>query len=99
MKVYELLDTPDKWTQHVSARNALDRAVFADSPDACKWCLTGAAIVCYPDYSERDLVYAKLREAIKLHVGVFSYIPITLWNDSPVRTYEDVLALVKELDV
>ena len=37
-----LINTPEKWTQRASARDADDREVDIDDPSACKFCSMGA---------------------------------------------------------
>lgn len=91
MKIYELLDSPEKWTQGRGAASDLGQSVAATNPSAVCWCLAGAAARCYP--GGRDPVFEKLRRHFGSWLGVFD------WNDAHDRTYEDVVALVKELDV
>lgn len=92
MKVYELLATRDKWTQRSFARNIDDVPVLAESSDAASWCLAGAAVRCYGKNSlEFYNVLKKINASLK--TGIFGF------NDHPDRTYEEVFALVKELDV
>jgi hypothetical protein len=90
MKAYELLSGPEKWTKGVNARDHLDRPLPSHTDQqACKWCMLGAVAVCYgPDWpGPKDRIMARLR----MH-------PVN-WNDAPERTYEEVVGLLRELDI
>lgn len=91
MKIYELLDKPEKWCQHHLAEDRHGRRVFPNTSAACKWCLLGAAIICYPNDDEHSVVWGKIADATGAN-GV-------TWNDENGRTYADVAALCKKLDV
>lgn len=90
MKVRELLSSPDKWTQDFGARGADGLSIEWDSPEATCWCLIGAIVKCYPTRFEQ------VRDRIKKHLGVQF---LSAWNDRIERTFEDVKALVTELDI
>lgn len=81
------------WTQGAYARSASGYSVDSNStPDAVCWCLSGAIIrvataQAIPVYKIRD----RLREVLFLRVGNGS---IVVWNDAPLRTKEEVLALL-----
>lgn len=81
MKVYELLDAPEKWTQGHYHR--------VDENGQESWCLYGAVTMCYP--TPRTEVLGKIIDRIKRGPEA--------WNDDPIRTYEQVIALAKELDI
>ncbi len=89
MKAYELLATPDKWTKGAFARDRFGEVVEANSPDAVCFCIHGAMGRCYRGYSEQlDQLRAKLDVAVVMD-----------WHDAPERTHEEVLAVLKELDI
>lgn len=97
MKVYELLDKPEKWIQGELAKNAKGETTLPTSQDAVCYCLMGALMKCYGNKSSIIPIEAKVRKALgedQFHGG--SYVN---WNDDPQRKYEEVLALVKELDL
>lgn len=99
MKIHELFhDDPTRWTQRVYARDVTDSGCLPENPDAVCWCLAGAALLCYASYGpdgpvslgEYDRIMARLRG----RVG-----DVTAWNDAPRRTFAEINALVKDLDV
>lgn len=87
MKIKELLSGPEKWTQHTYARDKNGRDCSQWSQEAVCWCLYGAVDKCYENIIEID---NKIREKV---------ISIVDWNDDPNRTFEEVKALVEELDI
>lgn len=92
MKIYELLDSPEKWTQGDYARTKRGRSTDATSRSAVCWCLVGAAEVCYG---------ADIREYRRVFYHITKKHPegVSAWNDAPARTYADVVALCRELDI
>lgn len=89
MKVYELLDTPEKWTQSVYAMDSRGRVVEPADEAAVCWCLSGALQRCYGETGSTQ--YALVADRLPL--------TIPAWNDFMGRTYEDVIALAKDLDI
>lgn len=101
MKIHELLSSPDKWTKGCLARDKEGNRLFSTDPNAVCWCFLGAMQMCYRGLSKRIDVMCKVSDRI----GELSpnkeqgFDSIHKWNDSPERTYEDVIKLAKELDV
>lgn len=91
MKIHELLTDTSKWTQKTLALTAKGVGVKSSHPEACSWCLLGACIKCYGIEKADNEITAQIRA--KLGCGLVS------WNDSPNRTFEEVRALVLELDI
>lgn len=89
MKVWELLSDESKWTIMADARDGQGRAIAADDSEAVQWCLLGALRRCYGPH-DGD-AYVRLVKGTR---GV-----ISLFNDAPRRTFAEVHALVKELDI
>lgn len=90
LKIYELLDSPDKWTKDCTARDIKGDCVTPTDINATCWCLLGAVHKVYGD------AYAKRVENL-----IWNYLDgaISEFNDDPTTTYEDIIKLVKELDV
>ncbi len=88
MKVQELLTT-DNWIQTCLAADKGFNSINPDNPEACYWCLLGAVYKCYIN----DFKYIRSR----LHDKIGS--SIIVWNDDPRRIWEEVEALIKELDI
>lgn len=96
MKMYELLNKPERWTKghRVAYRstgcirigNVTPETVESD--DLC-CCLVGAMETCYD--MNFDEVYDKLSQHLKGS--------IVAWNDAEERTYEEVISVLKELDI
>lgn len=92
MKAHELLSSPEKWTKGVGARDAAGQPATADET-AASWCMLGAIHCCYPDSSrERADLFSRLKERL-------GSIHLSAWNDAAVRTYDDVVGLLRELDI
>lgn len=98
MKIKELLSDRSKWTKGYSALDTVGWIVTPNSPDAVCWCLYGAIRVCYPDFSDLTKVGTKLNDTIQHKIGNKS-ITYIIWQDQPERTFEEVKALVEELDI
>lgn len=97
MKISELFSEPSRWTQHTYARDAATRRCSARSDSAVCWCLTGALVKCYGgDVTRYAEAEDKVRRALTAR-GEAHY--IVEWNDSPLRTFAEVKALVEQADV
>ncbi len=95
MKAHELIAKPENWTKCAAARNKNGEPVFESSPQASSFCMIGAIARCYgPDefreFVERLVNYLRIRKGAVL---------ISNWNDDPARTHEEVLEVLKELDI
>lgn len=96
--VYELLEDPNRWTQHEFARNKDGESCLTNSEEAVCFCLSGACkkiarkISRHSTFLMNDLGDALLR----LHPDNFSGGNYVLWQDQPERTHAEVLAVVKE---
>lgn len=90
MKIKELLTDSSKWTKGSLAKTETNCYVSPSHTQAVCWCLLGAIFRCY---KETELeISAKIFKTL----GINS---ITDWNDSPERTFDEVKALVLELDI
>jgi hypothetical protein len=92
MKTYELLDSPEKWTKEVLARDSKGNSTHPDSPEAVCWCVKGALRKCYPNYDDWRVAYDRLREAK-------NFGSIVSWQDDPETTYEEIIEALKLADV
>lgn len=91
MKMHELLSDKSKWTQLHIALNAKGEDVSPLAHEAVCWCIEGALEKCYQRYDDR----VRLAQRIEDEVGDFPY----EWNDADGRKYEDVIALLRRLDI
>jgi hypothetical protein len=93
MKAYELLSDESKWAKKSYAYETTGGPCDPRSETACSWCVMGAIERCYFDgnMSRRhmDAIYK-----VETKVG-----SVPIWNDAKERTYEEVIALLKELDI
>jgi len=89
MKIHELLNRPERWTQEVMARDINGETSRLRGNEAVSWCLLGAMFKCYPNENERLEVGVKIKRRIDDNIVDF--------NDN--GTYKQVYNLVKELDV
>lgn len=95
MKAWELLSKPGAWIQDTCAVDRDGEDCTSTSHFACSWCTIGAINKCYPSLSERDAKMAIVRDA----VASMGFDGIAKWNDSDNRTKNEVVSLLKELDV
>ena len=92
MKVKELLESKENWIKGHCALTKNNELTSSNSADAAKWCLIGAIIRCYGVVG-----FAEFITEIKQHILPFS--SVSLWNDTPNRTFEEVKELVNRLDI
>lgn len=99
MKMHELLASSDNWTRCAMARDQDGLHTATKSPDARSWCLMWAFMYCYrrtDDASRNERVVA----AFRLYTTFpLNDMPMLTWNDAPDRTHDEVLQLLKHLDV
>lgn len=88
MQIIELYRNESRWCQGASARDARGFVSDIHGTNSVCWCFGGAIQRCYPTSS------VEVRQRIKDHLGIENLVH---WNDAPGRTFEDVLAVVKEL--
>jgi hypothetical protein len=93
-KAWQLLDAPEKWTQGAMARSNEGHPVAAKSVNACRWCLLGAMIVVWKRRAPANADYG-------LHSAIADrgYKGVEDFNDAPGRTWQEVYALLKDLDI
>lgn len=99
MKIRELYSDPTRWTKGCFAKNKEGIAVPFRSSDAYAFCLMGAVSYCYSDNDNDEMalkVDTKIRNYLRQKTGSGKQ---ASWNDAPERTYEEVKAMVDELDV
>lgn len=97
MKAFELLAKPESWTKGAFARNLKKESIDSGSEDAVCWCVTGAIAktYCYQEYSQFSYFLDKMKNDLKIPKEKM----ITTWNDDPNTTHEDVINLLKKLDI
>lgn len=96
MKIHEFLDSPDKWTQGETARDADGRFCMSSSSKAVSWCILGAYNRLHPNgTSQSDWEYTKRWMDFRESLGC----SVPNWNDMPGRTWEEVHAKLKEFDL
>ena len=93
MKAYILLSDRSKWCQGAEALNARGARVSANNPAAVRWCMLGAVVYCYGPGTTYEYHVARIRKAIN-RAG-----SLGAWNDARGRTYEQVVDLLKRLDI
>lgn len=79
------IDTPEKWTKGVGARDAGGTAVDPQESWAVCFCSLGAVGVATDDITSYEACIGYLRRAIGDN-------PIIDWNDAPYRTHAEVMA-------
>lgn len=92
MKAWELIEQTG-WCQNVYARAANGQGASVEDPNAVSYCARGAIEVTHKN---------DLTDAIdRLYQGIHDKYRLTVieWNDAPERTKEEVIAVLKELDL
>lgn len=96
------LASPDSWCQYSYAMNAVGKHVTPVSPEATRWCLTGAveSVAQSPFFGEVPkecadalgvLCHCLSRSPPRMRGRAFGLVG---WNDQPDRTHEEVLDLL-----
>ncbi len=93
MKAYELLSDESRWARKNYAYEVEGGSCDPRSSNACAWCVLGAIERCYYDDGITK-TYLDVMSKLGNRVG-----NIPCWNDAKGRTYEEVLAVLKELDI
>ncbi len=109
MKVRELLSSPDKWNKGAYAVTKDGASTGEQNDNAVAYCLVGAVHKCYrfgpTGWTNFDDVIVKIVRNLaaknKVRVNYFtgSTSAVIGWNDDKDRTFEEVKALVTELDI
>lgn len=98
MKIHEFLEGHrERWTKEVNARTAEGEHCSIDDCNATCWCLNGLIFKFYPKtkHDVIDTINSYLTKSLIItEEGGF-----TKWNDAPKRSFDEVLALCKTLDI
>jgi hypothetical protein len=89
MKAYELLEKSE-WIQGYYAKTNHNVLCDADDEKAVKFSLDGALRKCYPNYNyhiNSSILYT------------FIHTSLCTWNDTPGRTKQEVIDLLKKADL
>jgi hypothetical protein len=94
-KAWKLIEATG-WCQGESAQDDKGRTIYSRHEKACSFCTMGAINRIYEgsNYSE---AYSKIFNA--LNKSEKQRIFVSEWNDDPARTKEEVVNLLKELDI
>jgi hypothetical protein len=93
MKAHELLHDSSYWTTGALARDCNGKSCgTAEGAPAVQWCLSGAIWWCYRDDNAKER-HKAVRKVVKERYGM------SLWQFNDRSGYEEVIALLKELDV
>jgi|688.fasta_scaffold598302_3 hypothetical protein len=89
-KAWKLLEATG-WCQQEFARDKQSDIVDYRSEEACQFCILGAINRVYLDTKHHSILDNHL-----LQKGIHDVVE---WNDNPMRTKEEVIELLKELDI
>lgn len=99
-RTYELLASPENWTQENLARDAYGIPIAPESSAACEWCLFGAMARSWKDEGfqypyQLSSFLSQEYLSPRIHTGVAA------WNDHRNRTHDEVvnllLSVIKDL--
>lgn len=98
MKVKELLADESKWTRYAFARDIHGATCDIFNPSAVCFCISGAIARCYYGHGEitPEEIIAKTRHHLRQKGILLSTVD---FNDDANTTFEQVKALVEELDI
>ena len=92
----DFFDHGNKWTKGYFARDANDKYVDEDDPNACRFCLFGAIMKLSHTgqitHKEQDKFVSEIAKIIQTTEKVNT---IARWNDHPTRTFADVESFLK----
>lgn len=97
MKAHELIADETKWTKGFYALDSMGQRVLAGHKDACCWCMVGAIIKCYPDQGVQNAKLMDVKEYI--YGDEYTSRKVHRWNDHDDRKHEDVVYVLKRLDI
>ena len=96
MKIQKLLKTKRNWIKFRMGADKYGRYANPVGVSAAKWCLIGAIYKCYGiDDVRTTRIIKKVRKELNMRGGD----GIDDWNDDPNRTFKDVRALVRKLNI
>ena len=98
----DLLDGPEKWIRHVSAKDGNGYEVNPHHPEAVSWCLAGALAVVF-DFKETMLSRPSWAQDVIDFLGKRAafdseregIMPLPVYNDEVCRDYEDMRMFLK----
>lgn len=96
MKVKDLLSTPEKWCKGDYAQDETGNPVASHDDRAARFCLLGAVNRCYAEDARLEPI-RKLADVIHDHTDGTCH--ITLFNDRPDTTYDDLRAVLEAADI
>jgi hypothetical protein len=104
MKVSDVLTDSSKWLQGAYAVTSDGTYVFSSDSRAAKRCLVGAVRYAYKSEREdgvcvRNADSDAVMDKIKEYLKVSSWSDIIVWQDRPETTWEDIIKLIKALDI
>jgi hypothetical protein len=91
-KAWQLLSGPEKWTQGGFSRDSNDNLTEESHPSAVKFCIVGAI---FKSYGAAD-AQMQIKKIQKHHYPARH---LSQWNDDPSRTFQEVWAVLRRLDV
>lgn len=101
MRIVNFL-TEDKWTRGCMAEDENGHPVQSQAVEACRWCISGAIELCYPDWYENSAVRDRVVEYVN-SIGDLScdpgeWVSISTWNDH-LATWPAVKKMLERLQV
>lgn len=95
-KIRQMLTKKSQWCQGATARNKSGNPIDPKSHYTASRCLLGWIKWRYDRKSTYSAQYAEVLRMVQNKIGGFT---IGGWNDHSDRTFAEVKALVKELDI
>lgn len=95
--VRTLIETPDKWTKRVYARDWMGHELLYYDPTAVSYCLIGAHYNTSMKNRIRLCEFGKEFQKAGLTLGYRMFDNIAMFNDHPKTQHKDVLAILDKM--
>lgn len=100
MKIRRLLLNESSWTRNCSAITSEGKKTTVDDPNACSFCLVGAAVRCYGENTKEFVsVLRQMRDYLVKEGLIDREMGVVGFNDNPRTTFADIRRLVETLDI
>jgi len=86
-------ESPDKWTKGAKYRNSRGMPLDISDPQETPFCFDIIGAIDWVYRTNPDNQTARIRVGMELKTTT------TMWNDSPMRTYEDVMNLARRCNI
>lgn len=100
-KAHEILSKESSWHKGSVAKDRYGLSVEYNDDSAVSFCVLGAICRCYPEDKREEVKSRVCDKLAKMGFSLFRSPNVTIfsWNDNPERTQNEVVDLLRRLDV